>query len=74
MDRHPSGWESRADCEGGVIPQIGQSVHLVVPHIPEWNGQRATVVFLLPTTALEVRIEPAGPVVVVQRADVEVVG
>lgn len=54
--------------------QVGQPVRLVLPHIAAWHGQRATVVFLLPTTALEVRIEPAGPIVVVQRGDVEVVG
>jgi hypothetical protein len=55
-----------------TAPQVGQPVRLVLPHIPAWDGQRATVVFLLPTTALEVRIEPAGPLVVVGRADVEV--
>lgn len=53
-------------------PQVGQPVRLVLPHIAAWDGQRGTIVCLLPTTALEVRIEPAGPLVVVQRADVEV--
>ena len=57
-----------------TAPQVGQPVRLVTPHIAEWDGKRGTIVYLLPTTALEVRIEPDGPVVVVQRTDVEVEG
>lgn len=49
-------------------PRLGQRVTVDAPHVPEWHGREGTIVHLLPSTALEVRLDRSGderPVVVV---------